>query len=195
MAIGAMAVSCASNPLPAEGLQPVALSTAQQRGAADLGCSAAIAQILNKETIQEPQETGRSETPRLTAYTIDVSGCGKRSTYLVSCDDQQKNCVANSLQKKSEGGPQLADKLRPDAVRAAQLRGAGDFGCLRETTEVLRQETIEEGRTTGGYEPPHRAVYSIAVSGCGKRTTYDISCDDRWKNSCVVGTVQSPARE
>ena len=67
--------------------------------------------------------------------------------------------------------------------------------CSEELLGITFHAAIEEGRTTGGYEPPHRAVYSIAVSGCGKRTTYDISCDDRWKNSCVVGTVQSPARE
>lgn len=195
MAINAMACGCALRPLPAKSLQPVAFSTAQQRGAADLGCPAATAQILSKETIQYPQEAGSSETPRRAAYTIDVSGCGTRTTYLVSCDDRQKDCVAGTLQKKTEGEPQLADKLRPDAMKAAQLRGDSDFGCLTATTEVLRQETIEEGQTTGGHEPPHRAVYSIAVSGCGKRTTYDISCDGRKKGSCVVGTVQTPARE
>jgi hypothetical protein len=186
---------CASTPPAADGLQSVALSVAQKEGASELGCEAVTTEVLKHQTIEEGQTIDGSEVPHLGVYQIDVSGCGKRTTYVVSCDVQQKNCIAGTLQKNTEGEPQLADKLQRDAVRAAQLRGAADFGCLTATTDVLRHETIEEGQTTGQEEPPHRAVYSIVVSGCGKRTTYVVACDDRRKGSCVAGTVQGTAHE
>jgi hypothetical protein len=188
---GPVAVSSAPRQL-ADELQPGAVSAAQQRGTSELGCEAVTTKVLRQETIQEAQGTGWYEQPHRAAYTIDVSGCGKRAGYLVSCDDRQKNCVAGTLQKKTEGGPpQLADKLQPDAVRVAQQHGAADLGCPAATTEVLRQETIEEAQTTGWYEIPHRAAYSIAVSGCGKRATYAVACDDREKSVCIPGKIQN----
>jgi hypothetical protein len=103
--------------------------------------------------------------------------------------------VASTLRNTEEGAPrQLADELQPDAVKAAQQRGATELACPAATTEVLRQETLEEPQTTGWHDPPHRAVYNIAVSGCGKRTTVAVACDNR-KNSCVTGTVQNTERQ
>jgi len=194
--------SCAPNPAAvasapdelADKLQPGAVSAARQTGTSELGCGALTTKVLRQETIQEAQGTGWYEPPHKAAYTIDVSGCGKRTTYLVSCDDRQRNCVVGTLQKK-EGATQLADKLQPDAVRVAQQRGAADLGCSTTTSEVLRQETIEEVQTTGWYEPPRRAVYSIAVSGCGKRATFAVACDNQKQDICAAGKVEDTARE
>jgi hypothetical protein len=144
-------------------------------------------QVLRQETIQEVQGTGWYEQPRRAAYSVDVSGCGKRTAYLVSCDSRKKDCAAGRFQEKTQNGPpQIADKWQAAATSEAQKRGTAEFGCAEATTEVLRQETIQEVQTTGWYEPPHRAVYGIGVSGCGKRVTYLVTCDD-WKNMCVVG--------
>ena len=175
---------CASEPLPAEALQPLALSAAQQRGAADLGCPAASGQILSKETIKEAQGTGWSEYPHRAAYTVDVSGCGKHTTYSVTCDDRQKSCTAGPV-AVSSAPRQLADDLRPSAVSAAQQKGMSDLGCEAVTTNVLSQETISGG-TTGWGEIPPSAAYTIDVSGCGKRTTYLVSCDNL-KTNCTLG--------
>jgi hypothetical protein len=188
-AVFATLYGCASEPLPAESLQSVAVSTAQQRGAADLGCPAAAGQILSKETLEEGQATGWSEYPHRAAYTVGVSGCGKRTTYSLICDDRQKSCVPRPVEVAAP--IQLADKLQPLAVSTAQQRGVSEFACEAVTGKVLRQETVE-GQTTGWSEIPHRAVYTIDVSGCGKRTKYLVSCNDRPKN-CVAGTVQETA--
>jgi hypothetical protein len=188
------AVDAAASTAPrqlADTLQPGAVSAAQQRGAADLGCPAATGQVLNQQTIEEPQGTGWYEPPHRAVYTIDVSGCGKSTKYLVACDNRQKNCVAGTVQKQEGGRPQLADKLQPDAVRVAQQRGAADLGCPAATTEVLRQATLEELQTTGWSEAPHRAAYSIAVSGCGKRATYAVACDSLQKSVCRAGSTQN----
>jgi len=186
-------VAVSSAPLQlADKLQPGAVSAAQQSGMSELGCEAVTTEVLRQETIQEAQGTGWYEPPHKAAYTVNVEGCGKRVTYAVACDDRQKSCVPGTLQKKAEGGPpQLSDKLQPEAERVAQQSGMSGLGCEAVTTEVLRQETIQEAQGTGRYEPPHRAVYSVAVSGCGKRTTYPVACDDRQKSVCVAGSFQN----
>src|SRR5215475_3027274 len=94
VAVFATFYGCASTPPPAEALQSVAVATAQQRGAADLGCPTATAKVLSKETVEEPQGTGWYEPPHRAAYTVDVSGCGKRKTYSLTCDDRPNSCVA-----------------------------------------------------------------------------------------------------
>jgi len=175
----------------ADKMQPNAAKVAQQHAAAELGCEAVTTRVLRQETIEEPQGTGWYDPPHRALYNIAVSGCGKHTSYLVACDSQRKECVAGAFQKKTEGGPpQLADKLRPDAVKAAQQHGATELGCEAVTTQVLRQETIEEPQGTGWYDPPYHAVYGIAVSGCGKSTKYAVACNHR-KARCVVGSVQS----
>jgi len=194
-------VAAASAPPPdlADSLQPNAVKAAQQQGVSDLGCPAATAQVLRKETIQEPQGTGWYEPPHRAVYAMDVAGCGKRTTYLVACDNRQSSCVAGGLQKNPEGPPgqpQLADRLQPSAVTAAQRQGSSELGCPDVTAEVRRKETLEEPQTTGWYEAPHRAVYIIDVAGCGKRTSYLVACNDLKKTaSCTAGSVQSPARD
>jgi hypothetical protein len=179
----------------ADELEPDAVKMAQQHGTAELECPTATTDVLRAETIEEAQTTGWYVPPHNAAYNIAVTGCGKRTAYLVTCDSEKTACVAGTLQKSDESSPpQLADELRPDAVRVAQQRGAAELGCPAATTEVLRQETIQEPQGTGWYEPPHRAVYSMAVSGCGKRKTYVVACDNR-KNACVPGSVGHAARE
>jgi len=190
LAVPALFCGCASGPQPAEALRSGAVTAAQQRGATELGCPAATAEVLSQQTIEEPQGTGWYETPHRAGYTVAVSGCGKRTTYAVTCDDRQKGCVAGPV---STGGPPvqpLADKMQPDAVKAAQQRGASELSCPESATDVLDKETIQEPQGTGWYEPPHRAGYTVAVSGCGKRTIYAVTCDDR-QEGCVAGPVST----
>jgi hypothetical protein len=87
--------------------------------------------------------------------------------------------------------PPSAEALESVALSAARQRDAADLGCPAATTEVLRQETIEGGQTTGWYGTPHRAAYSTAASGCGKRATYAVARDDRQKSVCLAGSVQN----
>ena len=189
--ISGMVCSVAAD-LPAEALQPNALRAAQQRGATELGCPAAKANVMSKKTIEETT-TGWYEWPHRAEYTIGVSGCGKRVTYSVACDDRkkaEKTCVASpGVTAASPPPAQLADKLQPSALRAAQQRGATELGCPAATANVVSKETIQEAQGTGWYESPHRAAYTVAVAGCGKHTTYSVACDDR--TSCVAGTVST----
>jgi hypothetical protein len=84
----------------ADELQPRAVMVAQQRGAAEFTCPAAVASVLNKETLEEPATTGWYEPPHRAVYKIDVAGCGRRTTYLVACDHLRKGekmCQVGSL--------------------------------------------------------------------------------------------------
>jgi hypothetical protein len=187
----------ASAPPPqplADKMQPDAVAAAQQRGSADLRCPAATAEVMNKETLQEPQGTGWDEPPHRAEYTVAVSGCGRRTTYSVACDDRQRGCQAGPV---SSAAPpvQLSDKMQPEAVKAAQRKAAAALNCLSVSTEVLTAETIQEPQGTGWYDPPHRAKYTIGVSGCGKRATYSVACDESTGAGCVAGSAENRSAE
>jgi hypothetical protein len=187
------AVLCASQPLE-DALQPSAVKVAQQAGASELGCPAATSEVINKHAIEEPQTNGWYEFPRRAEYTIAVSGCGKRTTYLVACNKFKSACKAGPVPTSTAAPRQLADELQPDAVNVAQQRGARDFACPATTAKVTRQETIVEGETTGwGAEAPHRAVYAVTVKGCGKQTAYLVECDKRKKGCATAGSPPSEA--
>ena len=161
-------------------LQPEAVKVAQSRGAEELGCPAAEAQVSRRKVVEEGATTGWSDVPSRAEYTVIVSGCGKQKTYLATCNRWQKKCSAGAPPSAPEFRPaRLADELQPGAMQVAQRRGATELDCPAASPTVLRKETIEEGQTTGWYDPPHQAVFRIDVSGCGKGKQYLVSCDSR----------------
>jgi len=110
---------------------------------------------------------------------VTVKGCGKQTAYLVECDTGKKGCATAGSQPNQTGsqGQQLADELQPAAVQAAQQRGSKELECPAATARVNRKETIEEAQTTGWYELPYRALYTITIAGCGKQTSCGASRD------------------
>jgi hypothetical protein len=185
----------ASQPLE-DALQPSAVKVAQQRGASELGCPAATAEVLSKRAIEEPQTNGWYQFPRRAEYTVAVSGCDKQTTYLVACNKFKSACKAGPVPTPTASASprQLADELQPDAVNAAQQRGAKDFACPATTAKVTRQETVEELGTTGwGAEAPTRAVYAVTVKGCGKQTAYLVECDKGKKGCATAGSQPGQA--
>jgi hypothetical protein len=177
----------------ADELQPDAVKAAQQRGAKDFACPATTAEVTHQESIVEGETTGwGAEAPSRAVYAVAVKGCGKQTAYLVECDKKKKGCATGALQPSQAGPhhPQLADELQPDAVQAAQVRASKELECPAATAQVNRKETVEEAETTGWYEPPHRALYTITVSGCGKQTTYLVACNKKQKR-CAAGSPSS----
>lgn len=75
---------CASGPHFIDKMQPTALDMAQRRGAFELDCKAATASLLSSETVQPVSIRLGYERAE---YTVGVSGCGKRATYVVICPD------------------------------------------------------------------------------------------------------------
>jgi hypothetical protein len=109
-----MFCGCVSDPGPADALQFEAERVALQRGAVELQCPTATAQILSKHRIREAPGADWSEHTHRAAYTIDVAGCEKRRSYSVACDDDRQTiCSASPL---GSAPRQLADQLQPGDI-------------------------------------------------------------------------------
>jgi hypothetical protein len=85
LSLVALVAGCASGPPFIDQAQPEALTMAQRRAAFELNCPAATPQLLSRETVQPISFRFGIERAE---YTIGVSGCGKRATYVVICPDQ-----------------------------------------------------------------------------------------------------------
>jgi hypothetical protein len=77
-----------------DSMEPDAVHVAQRRGAFEMNCPAATAQMLSKEMIQGPMINPRFAPPQRAEYTVGVAGCGQRATYLVVCAEGGTGCVA-----------------------------------------------------------------------------------------------------
>ena len=171
-------------------LEPEAIKTAQLRGAIELSCPTASARVLRREVVDEGAMTGWSDVPHQAEYTVAVSGCGKQKSYLVNCDRWAKGCNASVPLNTPEIRPTtLADQLEPGAVQLAQRRGTTDLNCETTSATVLRKAAIEEGQTTGWFDPPHRAAFRIDVSGCGKSKEYAVTCDSQVEGDKACASV------
>jgi hypothetical protein len=79
----------------------VATQTAVRRGQFELGCPEATGTILSSNMLQ-PVLWGGEERAE---YTVGVSGCGKRSVYVVVCPQGSSGCFAGSARSNSEIAP------------------------------------------------------------------------------------------
>jgi hypothetical protein len=94
LVVAVTVAGCASQQSIVDGMQPDAMHVAQRRGIFELNCPAATAELLSSEMIQSPNVNPRFAPPQRAEYTIGVSGCGQRTTYLVVCADGGTGCVA-----------------------------------------------------------------------------------------------------
>jgi hypothetical protein len=78
----------------------VATQTAVRRGQFELGCPEATGTILSSNMLQ-PVLWGGEERAE---YTVGVSGCGKRSVYVVVCPLASSGCFAGA----ASGNPEIA---------------------------------------------------------------------------------------
>lgn len=86
--------ACQTQQQMVDSMQPDAVHVAQRRGAFELNCPGATASVLSNEMIQSPIVNPRFAPPQRAEYTVGVSGCGKRATYMVVCADGGTGCVA-----------------------------------------------------------------------------------------------------
>jgi len=92
-ALGLLA-GCASGPPFIDQMQPEAMSMAVRRGQFELACPTATGEVLSRETIQPVVQTYVYTGVTRAEYTIGVSGCGKRATYVVLCPNNGSGCFA-----------------------------------------------------------------------------------------------------
>jgi len=86
--------ACASGPPFIDQMQPTAIDMAVRRGAFEMNCPAAKGELLSRETVQPLSIRFGYERAE---YTVGVTGCGKRSSYVVICPDNGgKSCFAGA---------------------------------------------------------------------------------------------------
>ena len=92
--IPALLSACASGPPFIDQMQPTAIDMAERRGAFELNCPEAKGTLLSSETVQPISIRFGYERAE---YTVGVSGCGKRLSYVVICPDNgSKSCFAGA---------------------------------------------------------------------------------------------------
>ena len=90
-----LVVGCASGPPFIDQMQPEAVNMAVRRGQFEMNCPTATGEMLSRETLQPLVQTFVYTGPQRAEYTIGVSGCGQRVTYVVICPDNgSRSCFA-----------------------------------------------------------------------------------------------------
>ena len=84
---------CKSQQQMVDEMQADATQVAKQRGKFELNCPDATAEVLSKEMIQSDVRNPRWAPPERAQYTVGVSGCNKRATYMVVCAEGGTGCV------------------------------------------------------------------------------------------------------
>jgi len=88
-ALGLLA-GCASGPPFIDQMQPEAVSMAVRRAQFEFNCPAATGEMIQRENVQPLVAAG----PLRAEYTIGVTGCGKRATFVVICSTNGNQCFA-----------------------------------------------------------------------------------------------------
>jgi hypothetical protein len=83
---------CTSTAQYMQQLEPQAIQTAVNRGKFEMSCQQATGTVISKDMLQPAVETVLYTGPERAEYTIGVSGCGQRATYLVICPLDQSGC-------------------------------------------------------------------------------------------------------
>ena len=98
VALAAVFCGCQSQQQMVDEMQADATQVAKQRGRFELNCPTATASVLSKEMIQSEIVNPRWAPPQRAEYTVGVSGCNKRATYLVVCAEGGTACIAAGAQ-------------------------------------------------------------------------------------------------
>ncbi len=91
----AIGAGCASQAQFLANNEAMAVQTATTRGQFEMNCPSATGTILSREVVQPALQASFVGTGLQRAeYTIGVSGCGKRTTFVVICPQEGDGCFA-----------------------------------------------------------------------------------------------------
>lgn len=92
-------------------------------------------------------------------------------------------------------GPPYIDQMRPAAVDMAVRRGAFEMNCPSAKGEELSDEMVPPLVSAFAWTGPERAEYTVGVSGCGKRTLYQVICPDNGSRTCFAGGSRTQVQD
>jgi hypothetical protein len=91
--------ACATGPPFIDSMQPNAMNMAVRRGAFEMNCQDVKGELLSRETVEPISFRFGYERAE---YTVGVTGCDKRFTYVVICPDNGSNsCFAGASRNDS----------------------------------------------------------------------------------------------
>ena len=86
---------CQSGPPFIDQMQASAVDMAVRQGAFEMNCPSATGTVLSSQMLQPLVNTFAWTGPERAEYNIGVSGCGKRTSYVVICPDNgSRSCFA-----------------------------------------------------------------------------------------------------
>lgn len=88
------AAGCQTQAKFLQSMEEQAVQTALARGKFEMNCPAATGSVLSKEVIQPAIQGPYFAGPERAEYTVGVSGCGQRATYLVLCPQGGSGCFS-----------------------------------------------------------------------------------------------------
>jgi hypothetical protein len=89
-----LASGCTSQNQMLDNDQAMAMQTAVSRGQFDLNCSSASGQIISREVVQPAMQGPWVNGIPRAEYTVGVSGCDRRKSYIVVCPQGGNGCFA-----------------------------------------------------------------------------------------------------
>jgi hypothetical protein len=87
-------VGCQTTQQILDSLQPQAITVATRRAQFEMNCPAAAGQLISRTEVQPIIMNPRWGGVVRAEYTVGVSGCGQRGTYLVICPEDGSGCFA-----------------------------------------------------------------------------------------------------
>jgi hypothetical protein len=100
------------------------------------------------------------------------------------------SCLATILLVGCQSTEQWMASARPKAIDAAEKRGRFEMNCPAASAQVLNEQDVQPELRAVRFQAPDRAVFTIGVSGCGKRATYVVVCPDDGSGSCFAADGQ-----
>lgn len=95
MALTAALSGCETTTDRMAALKPKAVQAAETRGRFEMSCPAAAGTVLAEQDVPPAVNVGRFRGPDRMVFTVGMTGCEKRMTYVVVCpDDGSGNCFA-----------------------------------------------------------------------------------------------------
>ena len=73
---------------------------------------------------------------------------------------------------------QILDSMEPTAVNTALQRGRFELNCPDAQATLLSRELMQPAIETVRFQGIQRGAFTIGVSGCGQRRTYQIICPE-----------------
>ena len=92
--IAVISTGCATQQQFLQSKQDMAVQAALNRGRFEMNCQEATPVVISREVVQPALQGPWVNGIQRAEYTIGVTGCGKRMTFIVVCPDGGEGCFA-----------------------------------------------------------------------------------------------------